>query len=74
VTKHRSMEIVIQRPMSHDELAKNGILLALLNAFNAAKGGCFGAVSMAIQRALDCFGRRIGVRSKKRAIEQRLFL
>jgi hypothetical protein len=48
VTKHGLMEIAIQRPMSLVELAKNGILLALLNAFNDIKGGCFRAVSMAI--------------------------
>jgi hypothetical protein len=44
VTKHGSMEIAIQRPTSLVELVKNGILLVLLNAFNDAKGGCFGAV------------------------------
>jgi hypothetical protein len=42
VTKHRSMEIAIQRPTSLVELTKNGILLVLLNAFNDIKGWMLG--------------------------------
>jgi hypothetical protein len=74
VTKHGSMEIAIQRPTSLVELAKNRILLVLLNAFNNVKGGCFRAVSMVIRRDLASSGRRIGVLLRRRVIERRLYL
>jgi hypothetical protein len=74
VMKHASMEIAIQRPTSPVELAKNGIPLVSLNAFNDAKGGYFGAVFMAIRRDLASFGRKIGVLLRRRVIERRLYL
>jgi hypothetical protein len=46
--KHGLTETVIQRPMLHGALARNGTLLVLLNVINAARGGCFGAASTII--------------------------
>ena len=66
------MESVIQRLGLLVELVKNGILLALLSAFNDVKDGCFGAVFMVIQRGLACFGRKIGALLKRQIIEPKL--
>ena len=61
VMKLDVMEINTQRSILHDALTKNGILLALLNAINVIKDGCFEAVSMVTSRALGSFERKNGV-------------
>ena len=71
--KHRLMEIVTQRSGLHGELVKSGIRLASLNVINIEKNGCFGANFIAILRDLVSFGRRIGVLSTRRPIDQRLY-
>jgi hypothetical protein len=71
VMRHGLMGIVIQRLGLLVKLVKNGTLLAFLSVINDVKGGCFGAVSMAVQRGLAHFGRKIGALFKERAIEQR---
>jgi hypothetical protein len=65
---------VIQRRMSHVELAKNGTLLVLLSAFNDVRVGCFRVVFMATLKGLVSFRRKIGVLFLQRAIKQRFFL
>jgi hypothetical protein len=72
--KHGSMEIVIQRPMLHGQLVKSRSPLILSNVINVKKNGCLRAVFMVIKRDLACFGRKIGILSKRRPIEQRLYL
>ena len=68
------MGIGIQRRMLHVGLAKNRTLLALLNAINDAKDGCFGVVFMGILRGLVSFGRKIGGLLTQKDIERKLSL
>jgi hypothetical protein len=70
----RSMGIGIQRRMLHVGLVKNGTLLALLNAINDVKDGCFGVVFMGILRGLVSFGRKNGGLSTQKDIERKLSL
>ena len=58
VMKLNVMKIDTQRPTLHDVLTKNGILLALLNAINIIKDGCFETVFMVTLRALGSFRRK----------------
>jgi hypothetical protein len=72
VMRHRLIGIIIQRHRLLVNLEKNGTLLVFLSVFNDVKDGCFGAVFMAVRRALGCFGRKIGVLFVERYIERRL--
>lgn len=65
--------IAMQKCILRSELAKNGILLVLLNAINDVKDGCFGAVFMVTQRALVFF-ESSGDQVKRNHIERELYL
>lgn len=73
VMKYRSIKIIILRSMSLVELIKNEILLVSLNAINDVKNRCFRAVFMIILKDLISFRRKIGVQSRRRAIEQKSY-
>jgi hypothetical protein len=72
VMRHGSTEIVIQRLRLLVEPVKNGTLFVSLSAFNDVKDGCFGVVSMIIQRGLARFGRRIKGLLKRQLTEPKL--
>jgi hypothetical protein len=72
VMRRRSIGIIIQRHKLLVNLEKNGTLFVFLSVFNNVKDGCFGAVFMAVRRALGCFRRKIGVLFIERHIKRRL--
>jgi hypothetical protein len=69
-----SIGIGIQRRMLHVRLAKNRTLLALLNAINDAKDGCFRVVFIGILRGLVSFGRKNGGLLTQKDIKRKLSL